>query len=390
MGPWAPFEMNLYDHNVQRSISRRDEKTLYQSVYEDLLGKIQSGEYPVGSRLPAQPQLCSVYGVSTITIRRALDMLSTDGLVRRRRRVGTTVISDGSVSSASPVIRPVIGVVMTSFDDTFGTQVLEGLLDEAFGRAHILLERTTGDRDKEAAAIASVREAGAQALILLPCSSAFVPPAVLSLLAEGFPVVIVDRRFEGVPVAAVATDNISAAAEATTRLYELGHKRVALITADGRVTSNDDRRRGWVAASAQRGISLDGDLGFHGVESTLPGATVGLETDVEHLKGFISSHPGVTGYVVGEYNIALLLRDALTQLGQRIPKDASVICFDHPRASFDRELPFFTHVEQDQAGIGALAVRSALDQIHNGANADKQIVTARLIEGSSTAPLKSR
>lgn len=361
---------------------------LYQQVYDDLRKKIRSGEYPVGERLPAEAELTEHYEVSAITIRRALDMLRTDGFVVRRPRVGTSVISANPLALASDSTSPRIAMVVTTFDDTFGSLILEGALDAAHSKAELLLDRSQGSLEREEEAIESLVEGGAQALVLLPTSSGFVPPAVLSLIAREFPVVILDRYFDGLPITTIKSDNTAAATTATQELFELGHRRVAMITSHGSVTSNDERRGGWVIAHALNNVPLDDDLFFNEIRSTQPGSKVSHDDDVDRLVKFVEAHPDVTAFLAGEYNLALLLRDALSRLELRIPQDVSVICFDHPTAPFDRQAFRFTHVAQDQEQLGRCAIESALEQISSGATAEKIDVPTSLIRGWSSAPVR--
>ncbi|WP_186317817.1 GntR family transcriptional regulator [Curtobacterium sp. 9128] len=360
---------------------------LYQSTYDDLRDRIRAGEFAVGDRLPSEADLLAHYEISAITLRRALDMLREAGYVERRPRVGTTVVSvEPSILSATDALE--IGVVLTNFDDTFGTRMLEGMLDEAGADVHVILKRTHGDHDAEDSAIRTLARR-ARGLIVLPSSSEFIPPAVLELLPTGFPVVILDRRYEGIPVSDISTDNIAAGALATEHLFGLGHRAVALVTSDSRVTSNDDRRRGWVGAHARNDKKLDDGLAFHGIESTLPGSTERPEDDVARLVTFVEEHPGATGFVAGEYNIALLLRDALEQVSRRVPEDVSIVCFDHPDATFDRRLFRFTHIAQDQPGVGRRAVEQLLRQARGEDGSRKILVPAQLVDGASTGAVAS-
>ena len=64
---------------------------LYQRIAEDLLQKIRSGAFAVGSVLPAEMLLMEHYGASRNTIRGALKQLQDMGLVSRRRNRGTVV-----------------------------------------------------------------------------------------------------------------------------------------------------------------------------------------------------------------------------------------------------------------------------------------------------------
>ncbi|KPW95820.1 GntR family transcriptional regulator [Pseudomonas sp. SZ57] len=71
-------------------------ETRYAVVARDLIEAIASGRYPVGSLLPTEFELCELYAVSRHTVRAAITQLQTQGLVSRRKRVGTRV------ESASP------------------------------------------------------------------------------------------------------------------------------------------------------------------------------------------------------------------------------------------------------------------------------------------------
>lgn len=65
--------------------------TKYQSIVEELSGKIISGELLPGAKLPGQFELADQYGVSAITANRALNELRLHGLVERRERSGSYV-----------------------------------------------------------------------------------------------------------------------------------------------------------------------------------------------------------------------------------------------------------------------------------------------------------
>jgi GntR family transcriptional regulator len=62
-----------------------------QALYLLLKEQIASGVLASGARLPGEPQLASSHGMSRVTVRRALDGLARDGLIRRRAGSGTYV-----------------------------------------------------------------------------------------------------------------------------------------------------------------------------------------------------------------------------------------------------------------------------------------------------------
>lgn len=64
-----------------------------QRVYLLLRDKIVSGELPEGTRLPSEAALTQEYAVSRVTVRRALEQLSREGLVAKRAGSGSFVRS---------------------------------------------------------------------------------------------------------------------------------------------------------------------------------------------------------------------------------------------------------------------------------------------------------
>ncbi|MDO5119737.1 MAG: GntR family transcriptional regulator [Coriobacteriales bacterium] len=63
----------------------------YQTIVMDIRHKIADGDYSQGDRLPTIPELCKLYDVSKITVKRAMDELESIGLIARRRGSGTYV-----------------------------------------------------------------------------------------------------------------------------------------------------------------------------------------------------------------------------------------------------------------------------------------------------------
>lgn len=63
----------------------------YQAVIDDIVEGIESGAYPPYSQLPSTTQLCDKYGVSKITIKKAMDQLESMGYISRRRGSGSFV-----------------------------------------------------------------------------------------------------------------------------------------------------------------------------------------------------------------------------------------------------------------------------------------------------------
>lgn len=74
---------------------------LYSQIEDELRFKIESGEWDVGGRIPTEKELGQTYGVSRITVRRALSSLVEAGYLERLRAKGTFVKSTNDNASKS-------------------------------------------------------------------------------------------------------------------------------------------------------------------------------------------------------------------------------------------------------------------------------------------------
>jgi DNA-binding GntR family transcriptional regulator len=80
-------------------IDREDHQKLYLQLYEILKKKIESSEWPLGSQIPTEDDLCKMFAVSRATVRTAILELVRHGYLKRQQGKGTFVfrsaVSDG-------------------------------------------------------------------------------------------------------------------------------------------------------------------------------------------------------------------------------------------------------------------------------------------------------
>lgn len=63
----------------------------YERIANDMKEKIENGIYKPNDQLPFEAEMCEAYGVSRITVKKAMDLLVNEGLVVKRRGAGTFV-----------------------------------------------------------------------------------------------------------------------------------------------------------------------------------------------------------------------------------------------------------------------------------------------------------
>lgn len=75
--------------------------TLYQNTASDIKKNILSGKYEVGTMIPTENELEGIYNVSKITIRKAVELLVSEGYLEKKSGIGTKVISNNLFNKLS-------------------------------------------------------------------------------------------------------------------------------------------------------------------------------------------------------------------------------------------------------------------------------------------------
>lgn len=79
----------------------RKKGPFYIQVKNELKERIIKGEYPKNSLIPPEPELEKEFGVSKITIRKAVEQLAIEGYVEKHSGIGTKVLDNRAISKLS-------------------------------------------------------------------------------------------------------------------------------------------------------------------------------------------------------------------------------------------------------------------------------------------------
>ncbi|WP_291291359.1 substrate-binding domain-containing protein [Enterococcus sp.] len=360
-------------------------KPLYQTIYEELKHQIESGLVAVNDTLPTEKDLSATYSVSTITVKKALDLLKEDGYIVRKPRKGSVVVMNKKAEIVPN--KQIFGLVITNFTDFFGSQILRTILETNAGDINFIVKISYGDPNKENHLIQELIEMGIQGLILLPTSSEYTSPKILELISKNFPIVVLDRMMANLPICSVQTDSFIAAKELTNYLFTRKHEKIGLITSDSSVSTIDERVNGFLSAHVDANRAVSQTQILSRIDSVVPSSSRSIDEDVALIVEFLQNNPEMTALFTTEYNIALLAKSAIETLGKQVPQDYSVVCFDHPTVNiFDLNAFIFTHIEQDQTAIGKHAIELLQTKIAHPDTIEKINLGYRLIEGDSVLP----
>src|SRR5690606_15257372 len=81
----------MQEQMIMSEILKSLDISLHERILRDVEGKILSGEWPPGFRIPFEHELTTEYACSRMTVNKALSELVKRGLIERRRRSGSFV-----------------------------------------------------------------------------------------------------------------------------------------------------------------------------------------------------------------------------------------------------------------------------------------------------------
>ena len=150
-------------------IDVQDSTPLYLQIVDDIKSKIASKELKAGDQLGSHAELSSAYGVSLITVKKALATLINDGVIFSRVGKGTYVAQPAIDTHRNE--HPTIGLVIQDIRSPFFSRVMHSVEDAAYKLGyHVLISSSSGKAEKEEAQIARFRKFGINGMIIASMS----------------------------------------------------------------------------------------------------------------------------------------------------------------------------------------------------------------------------
>ena len=297
----------------------------YQFVAESLRHDIATGRYQDGDALLTEAELKVKFGVSRQTVRQAIALLESDGLVNRRRGSGTYVThgprKHGGVMS--------VGVITTYITDYIFPSIVRGLESVLSAENCIMsLSATYNRADHERSLLQRILETPPDGLIVEGTKTALPNPNTAlyeKLWERNIPFVFINGYYPQLPRATyVVTDDLEGGRMATAYLADRGYVRI------GGIFKSDDmqghlRYQGFSAEMQDRGLQVrDENVCWFSTENKK--RFLRDETGAEFMK---SLQNGVEAVVCYNDEIALELMEVLAEKGMTVPADISLVSFDN-------------------------------------------------------------
>ncbi len=350
----------------------------YKRIIGELRAGISSGLYIAGSRLPSETELGERFGVSRLTVQRALKELQVEGLLDRRAGSGTYVKPHKRSSGH------MFGLLIPALGETeiFGP-ICQGMAEAGRSADHTLL---WGDMPSGAeASLGRVRQLCAE-YIDRKVSGVFYAPIELiadmdavnlgicqTLTAARIPIVLLDRGLHAYPERSgfdlVGIDNHRAGYRITQYMIEKGCRRPAFLCRPHSAPTVEARIAGFREAAAAHGC---------------PAAAVVRCDPKDHEKlAEVIAAETPDGFACANDSTAAELMRSLDTLGIGVPAQMRIIGIDDVRYASHLRVPLTT-LHQPCKAIGEVAMHTMLSRLaHPGLPARDILLDCSLVERRS-------
>ncbi|MGY5057960.1 LacI family DNA-binding transcriptional regulator [Streptomyces sp. 900105755] len=326
---------------------------------------------------PTMKDVAAEAGVSTMTVSR---VVNGDAAVAPRtaarveaavRKLGYQRDDVARQLRRTHELSQIIGLLVDDVTDPFMAAVASAAEDVARQRGCIMLIGSSrADLRREREVIAAFTARRVDGLILTPAAGShrFLRPAQ----TQGTKIVCVDRAATGLDVDAVVVDNFGAVRGAVEQLLAHGHRRIGYVGDTPRIWTFGERRRGYLAALAAAGVTVDPALVRDGVRSGPEAAAA--------VTAMLALPDPPTALLAGN---ELLAFGALTAA----PGGLAFVAFDD-FALAARLTPPVTVIAQDPVALATSAAHLLFARIHGDISPPRTVVMpTRLIRrGSGEIP----
>ncbi len=357
-----------------------------------------------GDRLPTQNELMRQFQVSDTTVLRSLEDLRRAGWIVRRRGSGTFVAdsvpaepvpSAGEERAATAASSGLVAVLSRPIDSPLFAELLQAVEANlsSIGLAPVLI--VDADRRQR---IARARAQWEQGTIV---GAIHLGSAPLSGIGD-LPTILLGETVEDNAFCQVSVDNAAAGRQVADYLWDLGHRRAAVVGLGGYTEIADRDREGvdHVRLSAFRARWVERGGGwrdgfeivhrhFLRLDGDERGALDAMRARLEPLYGAgeEASAAAPTAIFAVHDEMATVTIRALEELGWRVPEDVSVIGFNDTGSLAAYFRPSLTTVRTHVSILGTLAVHLFQDLLRYPAQKPRSVrLPPEIIPRESTGP----
>ncbi|WP_219838599.1 substrate-binding domain-containing protein [Paenibacillus sp. R14(2021)] len=362
-------------------------RPMYVEIAEQVTQIIQEQQIKPHGPVPSEGELAKHFGISRMTAKLALDLLADRGLVYRLKRRGT-FLSDGEARKGARRqqgghSRRSIAFVVSNLD-YYTSRIVSALESAAREHQFELIIKLSKDVPDEEASLIQLAADGVTGILLFPRGRHQCSPAALKLRKQGYPIVLIDRLFQDVPMDFVLHDHFQGTYEMVKRMIDAGHREIGFVTNPllG-VSSIEERYKGYMKALIDHDIPVQSQY-IHVIEraNNLTDYAKG-NPEVEE---FLTSNVKMTAVMCGDDYLAAVVLYAAIRIHKSVPEQLSLAGFSDTQLATLLPVPLAS-VAQPVKELVQAAVANLLDRMNGkGMSAPSTIkIQTKIVERMSLA-----
>lgn len=252
-----------------------------------------------------------------------------------------------------------IGVVVPDITNPFFGEVIKGIVELVDKNNLIMILCDTGeDPKKEEKHLINLKSQRLKGLIITPTSdSNEFNSHYLNLLEDmGIPIILVDRDVKNSNFDGVFIDNVRGSFDATMKLIENGHRKIALISGPEDSKPGRDRKKGYIKALQMSNIALDENIILKG--------DFKLKSGYRNTKEILNMKDRPSAIFCSNNMMTLGCIKALNEYNILVPKDISLIGFDDIEILNILDINITT-VKRPTVEMGKIAMELLIERLVN-------------------------
>lgn len=270
-----------------------------------------------------------------------------------------------------------LGLLIPDISNPFFAEVARAIEDQAHLSGYSVIICSTDNKDERVERYISLLEQKSVDGMII-ATGVDNPDILAGLEARNVPIVMLSRENDALSVDAVVADDYVGGMMAGRHLTELGHRRMAVLSENRKVSSSRERLRGFKQALAERQIPFDdADIVIceHKVEEGKRAALALLGRPEKPTALFCCNDLLAIGAMQGA-----------KELGVRVPEELSIVGFDNTILAEVTDPPLTT-VAQPIAGMGKQAFQLLIEKLTEDDAARQRIVLRPelVVRGSTCA-----
>ncbi|MFD0694455.1 LacI family DNA-binding transcriptional regulator [Paenibacillus sp. GCM10027628] len=273
-----------------------------------------------------------------------------------------------------------LGLLIPDISNPFFAEIARAIEDQAHQNGYSVIMCSTDNKDERVERYITLLEQKSVDGIII--GTGIENMEILSLLQnKSIPIAMIAREASALAVDTVVADDFVGGMLAAEHLISLGHRRVAILAENLKVSSSRERIRGFKQGMHDAGISFSDDniiICEYKVEEGKRG--------IQELLGRSSAeHP--TAIFCCNDLLAIGALQGAKELGLRVPKALSIVGFDNTILATVTDPPLTT-VSQPMEQMGKLVFNLLIDNLEKKDGIKQRIVLRpELIIRQSTMPL---